>query len=236
MPTLTEQAQALLNLNLTADHEALFARFYALLIDWNARMNLTAITAPEEVQVKHFLDSLTVADAVELHRGMRVVDVGTGAGFPGVPLQIVYPGIHMVLMDATGKKIQFLEHVIQALGLANARAVKARAEDAGRFPEHRHVYDLALGRAVARLPILLEYLLPLVKVGGYCVAMKGRTAVDEVNDSARALSVLGGEVEDIESFQLPGIEETHHLIIVRKTALTPSAYPRAAGMPAQKPL
>jgi 16S rRNA (guanine527-N7)-methyltransferase len=236
MTTLAEQAQHLLNIQITPEQAALFDRYGEELLVWNEKMNLTAITAPEEVQVKHFLDSLTVAGAVEMRRGFHVVDVGSGAGFPGVPLQIAYPNIHMTLMDATGKKIQFLEHIIGALGLTNARAVKARAEDAGRYTEHRHVYDLALARAVARLPILLEYLLPLVKLGGQCIAMKGRTARDEVNDSARALAVLGGEVERIESFQLPDIEETHHLIIVRKTALTPSAYPRPSGAPAQKPL
>lgn len=236
MMTLIELAAHHLNIALTPAQSEAFARYAALLRDWNTRMNLTAITGEDEINIRHFLDSLTLLKMNVLHESARVIDVGTGAGFPGIPIKIAQPGLDMTLLEATGKKVSFLETVIADLQLTRTTALKARAEEAGQSRLHREQYDVAAARAVARLPILLEYLLPLVRIGGICVAMKGRTAQDEVDDSTNALAALGGELDRIESFTLPGVEEAHHLVVVRKTAPTPVRYPRQSGAPTQKPL
>jgi 16S rRNA (guanine527-N7)-methyltransferase len=236
MPTLTELAAEHLQIALAPAQADAFARYAALLREWNTRMNLTAITADDEIGIRHFLDSLTILRVCPIEADTSFIDVGTGAGFPGLPISIVQPAARVTLLEATGKKVAFLNAVIEALRLEGARAIKSRAEDAGRLPEHRDRYDIAAARAVARLPTLLEYLLPFVRVGGICVAMKGITAQQEARDSAKALKALGGEIDRIERFHLPGIDMPHHLVIIRKVAPTPSQYPRQAGMPAQKPL
>ena len=236
MSTLAELAAAHLHLVLTAEQEKAFDRYAAELIAWNARVNLTAILDPNEIRIRHFLDSLTIAAALDLPPGLRIIDVGTGAGFPGIPLQIVRPELRMTLLEATGKKVAYLQHMIDCLALSGASALKGRAEEIGQLVQHRQQYGLALARAVARLPVLLEYLLPLVRVGGQCVAMKGRTAHQELEDSDRALSQLGGRLNRVETFRLPGVEEDHHLIVVDKVASTSLLYPRRPGLPAQKPL
>ena len=163
-------------------------------------------------------------------------DVGSGAGFPGVPLAMVFPFLNVTLMEATGKKIAFLEHMIARLGLTNASTLRARAEDAGHLPNQREAYDVVAARAVARLPSLLEYLLPLAKVGGVCVAMKGKSAFEEASGSARALAILGGRLNETGAIQLPDVEEPHYLVVVDKVAPTPSTYPRKPGIPTRKPL
>lgn len=236
MSPLAEYAAALFNLELSAEQEAAFARYADELLAWNERVNLTAITDPDGVVVRHFLDSLTLTKTLELHPGLRIIDVGSGAGFPGLPLQIVYPQFDMTLLEATGKKVSFLQHMIDTLNLPNVRALKGRAEEIGQTPAHRASYDVAVARAVARLPILLEYLMPLVQVGGVCIAMKGKTAHSEVESSRHALSTLGGRLDRIEAFQLPGVEETHYLVMVEKIAPTPAQYPRRSGLPSQHPL
>jgi 16S rRNA (guanine527-N7)-methyltransferase len=235
LPSWT-QAAAGLGFDLTADAQAQFGRYADELIAWNEHTNLTAITAPSDVEVRHFLDSLTIARVADLKDGTRVIDVGSGAGFPGLPLAIVYPHIQVALLESTGKKIAFLDHMIQTLGLTNAFTVNARAEDAGQMPEHRAAYDLVLARAVARLPGLLEYLLPLAKVGGRCIAMKGSTAQTEAKDAAHALRLLGGRLTGIEAVTLPGVEEPHYLVVVDKVAATPAGYPRKPGIPTRKPI
>ncbi|MCC6804587.1 MAG: 16S rRNA (guanine(527)-N(7))-methyltransferase RsmG [Anaerolineae bacterium] len=230
------EAAARLELALSPEQEVLFDLYARELAVWNEQVNLTAITDLDAVRVRHFLDSLTILRAVPLPPGTRVIDVGTGAGFPGLPLRIVCPEIHVTLLEATGKKVAFLQHLIDLFKLDGVTTVNARAEDAGHDPALRGMFDVVLARAVARLPSLLEYLLPFAKVGGVCIAMKGRTAQAEAGDSARALATLGGRIRSIETFHLLGIDEPHHLVIVEKTAPTPRDYPRKPGIPTRKPL
>ena len=236
MDTLQQQAAGLFSIELSTEQLSAFDRYTAELTAWNAHTNLTAIIEPDAVRVRHFLDSLSVTQAVTFSPGQRVLDVGTGAGFPGVPLAIVCPDIHVVLLEATGKKIAFLDHLAGALGLRNVSTLIARADEAGQDARHRAAYDVVLARAVARLPALLEYLLPLATVGGVCVAMKGVTVHQEVQDAAQALHILGGELVSVDAVELPGVDDPHYLVTVRKTRETPAAYPRLAGTPTRKPL
>ncbi len=233
----SEAAARLFGVTVTPEQEALFDLYLRELADWNSHTNLTAITTPDEVRLRHFLDSLSVVQAVPMRPGLRVIDVGTGAGFPGLPLKIVYPDIHATLVDATGKKVAFLAHVAETLGITQGiEPVHARAEEIGHMPGQRATYDVVLARAVARLPSLLEYLLPLAKVGGVCVAMKGKTAHEEAIDAKKALAVLGGKLRDVVEVTLPGVEEAHYLVVVEKVKHTPIDYPRKPGTPTTKPI
>ena len=236
MQFLAEQAAALFQITLSPEQLAQFEQYAHELADWSQRMNLTAITEPRAVQVRHFLDSLSVVKAFKPFPKMRVIDIGTGAGFPGLALKIAFPELQMTLMEATGKKITFLQHVIQTLGLTGVDTLNARAEDAGQARDHRGRYDLVVARSVARLPVLVEYMLPLAKVNGRCIAMKGETAAEEANDAKKALALLGGKLEGITSLQLPDVTDAHYLVAIQKIAQTPSAYPRKPGTPSQKPL
>ncbi len=236
MINLAEQAKALLGLDLTPHQVQQFDQFEALLMEWNQKMNLTAIDTPDEIRVRHFLDSLTVVKALPIADDLRIVDIGTGAGFPGLPLAIAFPQAHVTLMDSTGKKVRFLEHVIESLGLDNIRAIKTRAETAGQQGKHRGEYDLVLARAVARLPGLVEYMLPLAALNGYCIAMKGVTAREEADDALAAMDVLGGGLESIEEIQLPEVDRPHYLVVIRKLMRTPSEYPREPGTPTRDPI
>lgn len=233
MSDLAQQAADLFGVTLTAEQVTAFEVYARELVAWNTHMNLTAITAPEEVRVRHFLDSLSI---VPFKPDARIIDVGTGAGFPGLPLAIAYPDAQVMLMDSTGKKVTFLDHVVTTLGLKNVRTLHARAEEAGHLPDQRSQYDLVVARAVARLPALVEYLLPFARVGGLCVAMKGDTAHQEADDAQNALRLFGGRVQRIDTVQLPGVEQTHYLVMVEKTDATPAAYPRKPGIPTRKPL
>ena len=236
MSLLQNQAAEWLDIHLTDEKANAFDILSRELLEWNQRVNLTAITDPDEVRVRHFLDSLSLASPIGFDAGDRVIDIGTGAGLPGLALSILYPAIRMTLNDATGKKLRFCQHIIDTLDLKNTTTLHARAEDIGQMKQHRERYDLVVARAVARLPILLEYMLPLARVDAICVAMKGATAYNEVDDSTLALQTLGGKIEDVVEIALPEISEPHHLIIINKAKPTPKEYPRRAGLPKQQPL
>jgi len=208
----------------------------AELVAWNRRVNLTAITEPEAIEIRHFLDSISVLRAVKPRPGCRVIDVGTGAGFPGLPLRIVQPQIALTLVEATGKKIEYLQHVLDRLAIRDVRLVHGRAEEIGQQPEHREQYDVALARAVARLPVLVEYLLPLLRVGGRMVALKGESAAQETSAAQVAMRLLGGELQRLIPVELPEVAETHYLVVIDKVAASPARYPRRPGVPARKPL
>jgi 16S rRNA (guanine527-N7)-methyltransferase len=212
-----------------------FEIFYRELIDWNTRVNLTAISDREQVIVKHFMDSLSLATVLHPTASASLVDIGAGAGFPGIPLKIAFPALQLTLLEATRKKVEFLNHVIARLGLPDTRAVQARAEDWGKDPAHRERFDYAVARAVADLPVLLEYALPLVRVGGAFIAQKGIAVQPEIERAEPALRLLGGRVREVVPVQLPGLEP-RHLVVVDKTAPTPAGYPRRAGLPERKPI
>ena len=215
--------------DLSAEQLALFETYYAMLADWNTRVNLTAITAPEDVAKKHFLDSL--AAAPYLKQGAVIVDVGTGAGFPGLPLLIFRPDLKVTLMDSLQKRLVFLEAVCKELKL-KAELVHARAEDAGQNPKYREKFDVALTRAVSALPVLCELTLPLVKVGGTSIAYKGDSA-EELTASKNALSVLHATAERV---VIPADYGARELVILTKNGTTPKQYPRKAGTPSKNPL
>jgi len=240
MQRLVEGARAL-GLNLTADQQAAFQLYYEELIAWNAKFNLTAITDYEQVQIRHFLDSLSCLLAQEakttLNRvGARTVDVGSGAGFPGIPLKLVCPASHLTLLEATGKKVIFLEHLIGRLGLRTVTAIKARAEELAHDPSHREQYDLALSRAVAELPVVAEYTLPLCKVGGWAIAQKGEAGAAEAWTAEKAISLLGGELRRVVPVELTGLAENRSLVVIEKVHPTPAGYPRRPGVPSKRPL
>ena len=236
MTHLHEHAADLFGLSLTPEQQAAFSFYERELLAWNTHTNLTTITDPEAITVRHFLDSLSVSPVLPRTEGIRLIDVGAGAGFPGLPLTIVFPRIQVTLLEATGKKTRFLNHIITTLNLPNATTLNARAEEAGQMPDQRAQYAVAVARAVARLPALLEYLLPLVQIGGQAIAMKGETAPEEIADARRALDILGGQVKSVEAVKLPGLEDIHHLIVIEKIAPTPPQYPRRPGVPTRKPL
>ncbi|MFQ5946937.1 MAG: 16S rRNA (guanine(527)-N(7))-methyltransferase RsmG [Anaerolineae bacterium] len=207
------------------------------LLTWNRRLNLTRITEPAEVEVLHFLDSLSCLLVLDpLPAGTRLIDVGAGAGFPGIPLKIMVPGLELALLEATAKRSRFLEAVAEALGLSPVEVIQARAEEAGQHPDYRERYDVGVARAVGPLPVLLEYVLPLVLVGGAFIAQRGTEAEAEVASSGMALERLGGEVADIRPVRLPGAYKIRHLVRVEKVTPTPARYPRRPGIPRKRPL
>jgi 16S rRNA (guanine527-N7)-methyltransferase len=237
MDLLAAGARSLLNLELTSAQLAAFQAYADLLLAWNEKFNLTAIRDLDGIQVKHFLDSLTVLRVLPAHQGaQRVVDVGTGAGFPGLPLKIVRPELRLTLVEATGKKVTFCQAVVDALGLNGVTLIKARAEELGQDPAHREKYDFALARAVAELPVLAEYLLPLLKPGGRAVAQKGEGGPAEALAAAGALRRLGGALEQVVPIALPGIPEPRHLVVLKKISPTAPIYPRRPGVAAKSPL
>lgn len=213
-----------------------FARYESLILEWNAKISLTAIREPRAIRLRHFLDSLTCATATGPLNHVSLIDIGSGAGFPGLPLKIMFPDLRLTLVDSVAKKARFLEHVAEALDLPDVIVLNERAETLGQSPSHRELYDWATGRAVADLRVLVELLLPFVRVGGSMLAQKGESALEELASAALAIGRLGGGEARISTVQLPEVEQTHYLVVIPKTVTTDPRYPRRAGMPAKRPL
>jgi 16S rRNA (guanine527-N7)-methyltransferase len=237
MEQLVNGAQQLLGLTLTRQQCRAFRLYHKELETWNTRFNLTAITDSKGVQIRHFLDSLSCLQVIgEVSRGQSLIDMGTGAGFPGLPLKIVRPALRLTLLEATGKKTDFLRHIVDLLELQDVTVIHGRAELIGHDPLHREAYDWVTARAVAALPTLVEYLLPLCRLGGCCLAQKGEDAAAEVSSAEPAVRLLGGHLNRLVAVELPGLAETRHLVVIDKVARTPEKYPRRPGKPAKHPL
>jgi 16S rRNA (guanine527-N7)-methyltransferase len=212
-----------------------FARYADLLIDWNLRFNLTSIVDPRDIVIKHFLDSLSSIRSIRPDP-IKLIDVGAGAGLPGLPLKLVRPEISLALLEVTRKKCDFLQAVIDDLHLTDAQVINARAEEAGRMEDHREQYDIAIARAVAEMPTLIEYLLPFVRIGGLALAQKSKEAKKETQRAAAAIDTLGGRLREVMPLVVPGLNEARYLVVVEKIDRTPEKYPRRTGVPAKKPL
>ena len=225
-----------LGITLTDKQKQQFDKFYELLVEWNKVMNLTGITDYEEVNEKHFVDSLSIVKAIDMESVQSVIDVGTGAGFPGIPLKIAFPHLKVVLLDSLNKRINFLNEVIAQLGLTDIKTIHGRAEDYAKQAEYRENFDLCVSRAVANLSTLSEYCLPYVSMNGMFVPYKSGEIDEELENSKKAVKILGGKIENVVKFQLPGTEIGRSFVKVRKIANTNKKYPRKAGLPAKEPL
>ena len=224
------------DIKLSQDQQAKFSLFKELIQVWNEKINLTAITEDKEMDIKHFLDSASIFETGKILPGKSIIDIGTGGGFPGIPIKIIESDTDVVLFDSLKKRLKVLDDIIEKLDLKGIKTVHGRAEEASRTDEFREVFDLATSRAVASLPTLCEYCLPFVKVGGYFIAMKGPDLEEELKSSENAIKKLGGEVEDLISVELPSSDIVHNLLIIKKINHTPTKYPRGGGKPKKKPL
>ncbi len=233
--TLFERAKQL-DIALSGEQIDKFYKYFQLLIEKNKVMNLTAITEPYDVIEKHFIDSLSIVKAISLEKIQTVLDLGTGAGFPGIPLKIAFPQLNITLVDSLNKRIKFLNEVIEELDLEQIEAIHARAEDIAKKEQYREQYDLCVSRAVANLSTLSEYCVPFVHIGGLFAAYKGENVDEEMHGVKKALDVLGADIESIEQFRLPGSDIERKMVVVRKVRKTPKKYPRKAGLPSKEPL
>ena len=221
-------------INLSEKQQNQFYEYMKLLLEWNKKINLTAITDPEEIITKHFIDSLSIAPYINSND--TVLDIGTGAGFPGIPLKIALPQNSFTLLDSLNKRIDFLKIIIQELKLENIEAVHGRAEEFNKLTNKRESYDVVTSRAVAKLNVLLEYMLPFVKIGGRCICMKSSEIEEELGNAEKAIEVLGGEIEKIDTITLENTDIQRKIVVIKKVKETPKKYPRKAGTPTKKPL
>jgi 16S rRNA (guanine527-N7)-methyltransferase len=236
MEKLLKETLNLVGLHLTPRQINLLERFEQELLLYNAQFNLTAIREVEDIRTKHFLDSFSCVLAWREKPPLRLIDIGTGAGFPGIPLKIIYPGMQLTLVESVGKKADFCRHVVQTLGLDKVEVIQGRAEELGQNPAFREQYDWAVARAVAQLSILVEYLLPFVRVGGAMLAQKGESGPAEAHAAEKGMHLLGGRLRQIRMVPLQGVAEERCLVIIDKLAATPPQYPRRVGIAAKKPL
>lgn len=236
MEQLVRDAQALFNIQLTDEQIELLLRYEKELLEWNQKFNLTAIREVESIRTKHFLDSFSCVLAWKTSSPNRLIDIGTGAGFPGLPLKILYPNLKLTLVESVGKKAKFCRHLVDVLALNDVNVIQTRAEDLGQDSKHREQYDWAVARAVANLNVLSEYLLPLVKVGGSMLAQKGESGPAEAQSAEEAMKLLGGKLRQLIPVKLPGVAEARYLVVIEKVAATPRNYPRKPGIPAKQPL
>jgi 16S rRNA (guanine527-N7)-methyltransferase len=236
MQELAQTIHHQLGLRLSRTQLSALSLYERELVDWNTRFNLTAIRDPQEIHIKHFLDSLTCLVALRDSSVGRLIDIGTGAGFPGIPIKVVYPKMQLTLVESVGKKAKFCRHVVKVLDLQGVEVVQTRAETLGQDPNYREQYDWAVARAVAVLRVLAEYLLPLVRVGGSILAMKGESGPVEAHTAEHAIRLLGGHLRQLFPVTLPGVAEERYLVVIDKIAATPIGYPRKVGVPAKRPL
>jgi 16S rRNA (guanine527-N7)-methyltransferase len=236
MEKLIREAASLFNIHLTGRQVACFVTYEKELLAWNSKFNLTAIRDSESIRTKHFLDSLSCALAWRSNQPGHLIDVGTGAGFPGIPLKILYPNLKLTLVESVGKKVTFCQHIVRVLGLENVAVIQARAEELGQNINHREKYDWAVARAVAHLNVLSEYLIPMVRVGGTMLAQKGESGPAEAQSAESAMKILGGKLKQVIPVNLPGVVDDRYLILVDKVAATPPRYPRKPGVPTKQPL
>lgn len=237
MDFLESTAKSLIGLKLTSDQLAKLQIYESELMVWNERINLTAIRDLEGIRTKHFLDSLTVLLAWERQGPpARLIDIGTGAGFPGLVLKVIWPASQVTLVESVHKKADFCRYMVEKLNLQQVSVLSDRAETVGQDPEHRQTYDLAVARAVARMPILMEYLLPLVHRNGIAMAMKGESAPAETQSAEKAIQLLGGKLRKLIRVELPAVVEERFIVVVDKVARTPEDYPRRVGVPSKNPI
>ena len=236
MDKLARDAQALFNVHITGRQVMALIIYEKELLEWNQKFNLTAIRDTESIRTKHFLDSFSCVLAWKASPPDRLIDVGTGAGFPGIPLKILYPNLKLTLVESVGKKAMFCQHIVRVLGLEHVEVIQSRAEDLGQNPQHREKYDWAIARAVANLNVLSEYLIPLVRVGGMTLAQKGESGPAEAQSAEKTMGLLGGKLKQLIPVNLPGVADDRYLVVVEKVAATPPKYPRKPGIPMKQPL
>lgn len=236
MSKIFEEKLNQIGITLNDKQKEQFDKFYELLVEWNKVMNLTGITEYEEVNEKHFVDSLSIVKAINMNDVKSVIDIGTGAGFPGIPLKIAFPHLKVVLLDSLNKRINFLNTVISELGLENIETIHGRAEDFAKQADYREQFDLCVSRAVANLATLSEYCIPYVEKGGMFVPYKSGEIDEEVEQAKKAVHVLGGKLENVIKFQLPGTEIGRSFVVIKKVQNTAKKYPRKAGLPSKEPI
>lgn len=236
MDKLVQDARDFLNINLMGRQVAALATYEQELLEWNEKFNLTAIRDTESIRTKHFLDSFSCSLAWKGAPPGNMIDIGTGAGFPGLPLKILYPNLKLTLVESVGKKALFCQHIVSVLGLEQVEVIQARAEDLGQDPAHRERYAWAVARAVAKMSVLSEYLIPLVRIGGTILAQKGESGPAEAQSAEDAIALLGGKLKQLVPVHLPGVADDRYLVVVEKIAATPPKYPRKPGIPGKQPL